>query len=207
MTKICIVEDNAEMRHALSLIIQLTDGYSLEGVYENAEVAMREIPTRQPDVVLMDINLPGSSGIDCVWNLKQAHPKMLFLMCTSYDDNDKIFQSLESGASGYLLKSDGPAKIVEAIADLLDGGSPMSAAIARKVVASFSKIKSDNPALQSLTNREMEILELLSKGLLNKEVADATHTSLGTIRKHVQHIYEKLHVNTRVEAVNKYLKR
>ncbi|WP_321539864.1 response regulator transcription factor [Flavobacterium piscinae] len=128
-------------------------------------------------------------------------------MCTSYEDDDKIFQSLEAGASGYILKTEGPAKIIGALDELFEGGSPMSSSIARKVVASFSKMESQNKLTESLTGREREILELLAKGQMNKEVAAVLEISVGTVRKHIQNIYEKLHVNTRVEAVNVYLKR
>lgn len=205
--KISIVEDNNDFREAISLLIQFTEGFLLTGCYENSEMAVLNIPNELPDAILVDINLPGNSGIECVLLLKQMYPEMLFLMCTSYDDDEKIFKSLEAGANGYILKSDGPGKIVEALKDLFEGGSPMTGSIARKVVASFSKINHSNEATQSLTKREIEILNLLSKGMLNKEVANEINISTGTVKKHVQNIYEKLHVNTRVEAINKYLER
>ncbi|MBN8643272.1 MAG: response regulator transcription factor [Flavobacteriales bacterium] len=205
--RISIVEDNADLREALSLMIQFTEGFELMNCYENAEIAIQKIPVELPDAVLVDINLPESSGIEMVLHLKQKFPDVMFLMCTSYDDDDKIFSSLEAGANGYILKSEGPGKIIEALKDLFDGGSPMTGSIARKVVASFSKINASNENTQSLTIREIEILNLLSKGLLNKEVANELNISTGTVKKHVQNIYEKLHVNTRVEAVNKYFKR
>ncbi len=203
---ICIVEDKDELREALSLMIDLSDQYILGGSFGNAETALEEIPSIEPDAVLMDINLPGMSGIDCVLQLKDKFPKMLFLMCTSYEDNDKIFNSLKAGASGYILKSEGPAKILAALTDMMKGGSPMSSSIARKVVASFKTIEVEKKQLQVLTEREKEVLEALSKGMMNKEVADHLQISQGTVRKHVQHIYEKLQVNTRVEALNLYLK-
>ena len=205
--KISIVEDNPDLKDALSLMIQFTDDFIVVNCYENAEIAIEKIPKEIPDAVLVDINLPQSSGIEMVSKLKQNYPEVLFLMCTSYDDDDKIFQSLESGASGYILKSEGPAKIIEALKDLFDGGSPMTGSIARKVVASFSKINTTNEIILSLTKREIEILDLLSKGMLSKEVANQMNISSLTVKKHIQNIYEKLHVNTRVEAVNKYLKR
>ena len=205
--KISIVEDNNDFREAISLLIQFTEGFLLTGCYENSEMALLNIPNELPDAILVDINLPGNNGIECVLTLKQMYPEMLFLMCTSYDDDEKIFKSLEAGANGYILKSDGPGKIVEALKDLFEGGSPMTGSIARKVVASFSKINHSNEAAQSLTKREIEILNLLSKGMLNKEVANEINISTGTVKKHVQNIYEKLHVNTRVEAINKYLQR
>ncbi|WP_298118350.1 response regulator transcription factor [Flavobacterium sp.] len=205
--KICVVEDNKDFREAIASIISLTKFYDLLGCFENAETAIQFISNSLPDVVLVDINLPGKNGIELVASLKQKHPQLHFLMCTSYDDDEKIFDSLKVGASGYILKSDGPIKIIEAITELFEGGSPMTSSIARKVVSSFSSINTSNNTTQSLTNREVEILSLLSKGLLNKEVADQLFISTGTVKKHIQNIYEKLHVNTRIEAVNKYLKR
>ena len=132
---------------------------------------------------------------------------MLFLMCTAYEDNEKIFDSLKAGASGYILKTEGPGKILDALDEMLAGGSPMSSSIARKVVASFASAVDQNPAIEVLSDREKEVLDNLAKGLIGKEVADALNISSGTVRKHVQNIYKKLHVNTRVEAVNLYLKR
>ncbi|MCK7590254.1 response regulator transcription factor [Subsaxibacter sp. CAU 1640] len=204
---VCIVEDNKDLREAMSMMIQFTQDYYLIQSFENAEMALREIPNLDVDAVLMDINLPGDNGIDCVAKLKKLCPKTLFLMCTSYEDEDKIFKSLEAGASGYILKTEGPAKIINALDDLFDGGSPMSGSIARKVVASFSKMESQNKLTENLTAREREILDLIAKGQINKEVASALEISTGTVKKHVQNIYEKLHVNTRVEAVNLYLNR
>ncbi len=204
---ICIVEDDRNLREAMAMMIQYTDDYVLDESFENAELALEKIPTLDCDAVLMDINLPGESGISCVAKLKKICPNVLFLMCTSYEDNDKIFQSLEAGASGYILKTEGPVKIIAALEDLFNGGSPMSASIARKVVASFSKFDAQHHSVESLTARENEILNLLAKGQMNKEVANVLGISNGTVRKHIQNIYDKLHVNTRVEAVNLYLKR
>jgi two-component system, NarL family, response regulator LiaR len=204
---ICIVEDKPDLREGMSMMVQFTDGYELGGSYANAEEAMEKIPDIVPDAVLMDINLPGASGIVCVTSLKAMFPRMLFLMCTAYEDNDKIFDSLKAGASGYILKTEGPARIMEALGDMLDGGSPMSSNIARKVVASFVSMGKDNQLIETLSDREKMVLEQLAKGLIGKEVADILQISGGTVRKHVQNIYKKLHVNTRVEAVNLYLKR
>jgi DNA-binding NarL/FixJ family response regulator len=205
--KICIVEDNKDFRDAICLIISLTEGYELSGSYQNAEIAIQSLCNNIPNVVLVDINLPGKNGIELVATLKQKYPQLHFLMCTTYDEDEKIFDSLKVGASGYILKSDGPIKIIEAITELFDGGSPMTSSIARRVVSSFSSSNTANNASVSLTSREIEILSLLSKGLLNKEVAYKLFISTGTVKKHIQNIYEKLHVNTRIEAVNKYLKR
>lgn len=205
--KICIVEDDRDLRDAMSLMINFTENYELLSAHENAETAIKFIPNSNVDAVLMDINLPDMNGIQCVTKLKSLMPKTLFLMCTSYEDDEKIFQSLRAGASGYILKTEGPVKIINALDDLFDGGSPMSGSIARKVVASFSKFDAKNKEIELLTTREKEILNLLAKGQLNKEVANELEISIGTVRKHVQNIYEKLQVNTRVEAINLYLKR
>lgn len=205
--RIGIVEDDRDLREALGMMIQFTDQYELAGSFENAEIALKELSQLDVDAVLMDINLPGENGIFCVNKLKTISPKIMVLMCTSFEDDVKIFQSLEAGASGYILKTEGPAKIIGALDEMFLGGSPMSSSIARKVVASFSKMESQNKLTESLTSREKEILELLAKGQMNKEVAAVLEISVGTVRKHIQNIYEKLHVNTRVEAVNLFLKR
>lgn len=205
--RISIVEDDRDLREAMSLMIQFTENYQLVSAFENAEEAIEKLPEFDADAILMDINLPGDSGIECVKRLKSLFPKMLFLMCTSYEDDDKIFQSLKAGASGYILKTDGPVKIINALDELFEGGSPMTSSIARKVVASFSKVNINDANVATLTLREKEILDSLARGRMNKEVANELDISIGTVRKHIQHIYEKLHVNTRVEAVNLYLKR
>ncbi|WP_163409215.1 response regulator [Flavobacterium ajazii] len=205
--RIGIVEDNRDLREALAMMIQFTEQFELAGTFENAESAIEVVPTLAIDALLMDVNLPGYSGYECVSILKTKNPNLLFIMCTSYEDDENIFKSLKAGASGYILKTEGPTKIIEALNDLFDGGSPMSSSIARKVVTSFSKFETTNESILLLTPRENEILELLATGKMNKEVADNLQISGGTVRKHIQHIYEKLQVNTRVEAVNMYLKR
>ena len=204
---VCIVEDKSDLREGMSMMIELSKNYVLGGSYANAEAAIKEIPSLQPDAVLMDINLPGASGIECVNALKNLFPTMLFMMCTAYEDTDKIFDSLKAGASGYILKTEGPGKIIEALDDLIAGGSPMSSSIARKVVASFAIMGKENTLIETLSDREKMVLDQLAKGLIGKEVADVLDITWGTVRKHVQNIYKKLQVNTRVEAVNLYLKR
>jgi len=204
---ICIVEDNGQLRDAMNTMLQLTPFYILGGSFANAEEAMKEIPAIKPDAVLMDINLPSHSGIECVAALKIMMPQTLFLMCTAYEDNDKIFNSLKAGASGYILKSDGPAKVMNALKEMLEGGSPMSSSIARKVVSSFEKMETENSLVRTLRAKEKAVLDYLAKGMMNKEAADAMQISIATVRTHIQNIYAKLHVNTRVEAVNLYLKR
>ena len=203
--KICIVEDNKELRHALSLMIEVSDGYTLLASYSNAEDALEGIPVLFPDVVLMDINLPEISGIECISILKNRNPEILFLICTSLEENDKIFKALKAGASGYILKTDGMAKILQGIEDVLLGGAPMSHVIARKVLESFIQNNQSSYNIQQLTERENEILKLMATGLLNKELASNINIREGTVRKHIENIYRKLHVNTRVEAVNLYM--
>ena len=205
--KIGIVEDNRDLREAMAMMIQFADQFELVGTFENAESAIEIVPTIANDALLMDVNLPGYNGYECVSILKAKIPNLLFFMCTSHEDDEIIFKSLKAGASGYILKTEGPTKIIDSLNDLFDGGSPMSSSIARKVVASFSKFEAIDENVLSLTARENEILELLATGKMNKEVADYLQISSGTVRKHIQHIYEKLQVNTRVEAVNVYLKR
>lgn len=204
---ICIIEDKADLREAMNLMIELSENYLLGGSFSNAEEALKNIDASVPDIVLMDINLPGMDGIHCVANLKSQYPDMMFLMCTAYEDEEKIFDSLKAGAAGYILKTEGPAKIIEAIDELVSGGSPMSSSIARKVVESFNHLENENAVLATLSDREKDVLENLAKGLISKEVADVLNISNGTVRKHVQNIYKKLQVNTRVEAVNLFLNR
>ena len=210
---VCIVDDNKDIRSALEQIIFMSEGYQMLGSFPSAEDAIEKIPTLKPQVVLMDINLGGMSGIDCVRRLKPVNPDILYMMCTVYEEDEKIFEALRAGASGYILKKTAPGKLLDAIKELSEGGAPMSSQIARKVVAAFSKAKpmSEGSAsaddIAALSNREKEILELLSKGMLYKEIANSLYISPETVRKHVYHIYEKLHVNNRVEAVNKYFGR
>ncbi|MFT4024039.1 MAG: response regulator transcription factor [Flavihumibacter sp.] len=212
---VCIVDDNSDIRQALEQIVQLSDDFSLVGSFTNGEEALVNIPQLQPNVVLMDINLGGISGIECVRRLKPANQQVSFMMCTVYEDDEKIFEALSAGASGYILKKTPPAKLLDAIRELNEGGAPMTSLIARKVVAAFQqpaqaaagKNTFNQASLSTLSNREMEILEQLSKGLLYKEIAAQLFISQETVRKHVYHIYEKLHVNNRIEAVNRYFGR
>lgn len=209
--KICIVDDNKDIRTALEQIILMSENYLLQGSFSCAEDAIIGIPPLEPHVVLMDINLgEGFNGIECVKHLKALHPNILFMMCTVYEDDEKIFEALTAGASGYILKKTAPHKLLEAIKELYEGGAPMSSQIARKVVVAFQQRTmetveaKDAEALKVLSTREKEILELLARGLLYKEIAAQLFISPETVRKHVYHIYEKLHVNNKVEAINKY---
>ena len=198
----CIVEDNPDILHALEQIIMMNEGYSLRGSFTSAEAALQGLPVLHPNVVLMDINLGKMNGIECVRRLKPQHPEILFMMCTVYEEDEKIFEALAAGANGYILKKTTPAKMLDAIRELYEGGAPMSSQIARKVVNVFQKTPSSQ--IDSLSAREAEILEHLAKGLLYKEIAAQLNIAQETVRKHVYHIYEKLHVNNRVEAVNKF---
>lgn len=209
---VCIVDDNRDLRNALEEIIDMSDGFICVGKLGTAQEAITQIPSLCPDVVLMDINLGSEeTGIDCVKALKQKVPGTNFMMCTVYEENEKIFQALTAGASGYILKKTAPTQMLEAIRELYLGGAPMSSQIARKVVAAFqnnTKVNSGtDQELGTLSNREKEILQQLSKGLMYKEIASALFISPETVRKHVYHIYEKLHVTNRIEAVNKYFGR
>lgn len=205
--RIAIVEDDEKIRSSLVVLIEGTHGLRCIGAYEDAEGALRDVPVKEPDVVLVDINLPGMQGIELVQRLKQSRPAMQFIMLTVYEDTPKIFDSLAAGAVGYLLKMTPPDEILGAIRDVRAGGSPMSPQIARKVVQSFHKqigVVSDDA---QLTRREEEILKLLSKGFLYKEIAEQLFISSDTVHNHIRHIYEKLQVHSRTEAVVKYLQK
>jgi DNA-binding NarL/FixJ family response regulator len=207
---VCIVDDVSELRQALEEIVSSAAGYKCIGVMSNAAEAITRIPLMKPDVVLMDINLGESeSGIDCVRQLKPLMPSTNFMMCTVYEDDEKIFEALSAGASGYILKKTEPHKLLEAIKELHEGGAPMSSQIARKVVFAFrdKPVSPANTVIDQLSHRERQILEELSRGLMYKEIASVLFISPETVRKHVYHIYEKLHVTNRVEAVNKYFGR
>lgn len=202
---ISIVEDDPSLGAILSEIIQSSPDWNLVNHYASAELALEGMTGSAPEVVLMDIQLPGMSGIDCVGKLKTLHPGVLVLMVTVYDNNERIFDALAAGASGYLLKRDIPFKLMEALDDLLAGGSPMSSAIARKVVQHFQKGPPAKNEDHNLTPREKQILEQLAKGSLYKEIAWDLGIGFETVRSHIDNIYKKLHVRTRTEAVVKYL--
>ena len=208
---VCIVDDVSELRQALEEIVSSADGYKCIGTMSNASEAMTKIPLLNPNVVLMDINLGDSeSGSDCVRQLKPMVPATNFMMCTVYEDDEKIFEALRAGASGYILKKTEPQKMLDAIRELHEGGAPMSSQIARKVVFAFRNkpaSPANAPGIEQLSYREKQILEELSRGLMYKEIASVLFISPETVRKHVYHIYEKLHVTNRVEAVNKYFGR
>ncbi len=207
--QVSIVEDDKTTREHLMSIINRGEGLVCTRAYSSAEEAIREVPGAPPDVLLVDINLGGRSGIECTAVLKSTLPKLQVLMVTTYDDTKMIFEALRAGASGYILKRTPAAGIVEAVVEIHNGGAPMSVPIARKVVSHFHSESRrdvrDRPEFSGLTPREFEILTQLAKGLQYKEIADQLGISTSTVRGHLHVIYGKLHVQTRTEAVIKYL--
>ena len=205
--RVSIVEDNRGTRESLTELLNRAPALHCVGAHPSGEEALQQIPAELPDVVLMDINLPQMNGIECVSRLKQQMPKTQVLMLTTYEESDLIFDSLRKGASGYLLKNMPPMELVQAIEQVHAGGAPMSMQIARKVVSHFQQIKKPQSDMEQLTKREHEILALLAKGFLYKEIADQLGVTLSTVRAHLHTVYEKLHVQSRTEAVVKFLKR
>lgn len=206
-TGVVIVEDDRAVRENLATLINTDKRLRLLGTFGLAEIALREIPILKPELVVMDINLPRMSGIECVGRLKLLIPHLHVLMLTVYEDDDSVFRALKAGANGYLIKRDASEKLLPALQDIQHGGAPMSAHIARQVVQFFHR--SEAPAAESerLSPRETEILDLLVKGLILKEVADHLGIGFETVRTHVNHIYIKLHVRSRAEAIVKYMRR
>jgi DNA-binding NarL/FixJ family response regulator len=201
--KVGIVEDVQDIRESLQTLVAGMPGFFCTGAYATAEAAIADIPFVIPDVVLMDINLPGMNGVEAVRRLKEKFPAINFLMCTVFEDDENIFWALRAGAGGYILKGNSPLKILEAIKEVNDGGAPMSAAIAKRVINSFHEASVDKvPKHTALSEREVEVLQLLSQGLLYKEAASRLSLSVETIRSHCRKIYEKLQVNTKLEAIN-----
>lgn len=204
--KVAIVDDDEGIRSSLASLIRRVSSFRLSGDYPDAETALRELPRRPADVVLMDINLPGMNGVECVRQLKIALPATQVLMLTVYEDSDSLFNSLKAGASGYLLKRTASARLVEAIRDVNAGGSPMTPQLARRVVQFFAQPAENAPPVSGLTPGEKEFLEQLAKGYAYKEIADRMRISIDTVRSYVRTVYEKLHVHSRTEAVVKYLR-
>jgi len=204
--RVSIVEDLAEIRDGLVDLVRSDRELLMVGSFEDAESAVYELPGLRPDIVVMDINLPGMSGIDCIKTVKEKCPGTQFMMFTVYENDDKVLQAMQAGATGYLLKRTKPEQILEGIKELNQGGSPMSSNIARKLLNIFLHEK--KAAKQDvLSDRENEVLQLLADGLLYKEIADRLYIGHGTVRQHLHNIYEKLHVHNRTEAVNKYFDR
>jgi len=204
-----IIEDLDEVREGLKNFLALSPDFQVLGTYKTAEHAIEMIPSLQPDIAIMDINLPGMSGIDCTRILKKKNIRTQFMMFTVYENDEKVFEALKAGATGYLLKNTGLVHIIESLKELHEGGSPMSANIARKLVKNFQQRSDHEPTshLEVLSVRENEVLQLLAHGLLYKEIADQLQISTSTVRQHIHRIYEKLHVQNRTEAINKAYKK
>lgn len=201
---VSIVEDDAPARGILADWIRAADGFHCVGVHKSGEEALTALLQEEPSVVLMDINLPGMTGIECVRRLKPQMPETQFVMLTVYEDPDHIFKALTAGATGYLLKRTPRAELLTALKDVHAGGSPMSSNIARKIVQSFQRFSSAPSETEDLSPREREVLDLLARGYLYKEIAEALHISIPTVNTHIRRIYEKLHVRSRSQAVAKY---
>jgi len=205
MISVSIVDDEKDLRQSITTFVNGSPGFRCLSAYSSAAAALKGLPTDRPDVVLMDINLGTMNGIECVERLTAEIPTMQILMLTVYEDTDQIFKALAAGASGYLLKRSSPAKLLQAIREVHEGGSPMSSSIARKVVASFQKSKQPDGKKSHLSPREEMVLKCLAQGLTYKQIADQLEISIDTIRTYLRRVYEKLHVQSRTEAVAKYL--
>lgn len=205
--KVSLVEDDKKLLKLLSILIQSIDEYELTGTFHSGNLFLNNFKTLDVDVVIMDIQMPGKSGIDCINEAKASRPKVQFIVSTAFENHDYIFQSLCAGASGYLLKTEKPERVCEAISDVMNGGSPMTQSIARLVVNSFFKPTTSTNAVELISEREQEIVQQLANGLNYKEIGETLFISPQTVRTHIRNIYEKLHVNSKMEAVNKYFKR
>lgn len=207
MTNVAIVEDDWAVRENLALLVSKAPGFSCVATCESAEEALLRLPALAPDVVLMDINLPGKDGISCVAALREVLRNTQVIMLTIEEDSDKVFESMKAGATGYLVKHVSPQEILEAVAEVHRGGAPMSSHIARKVVTAFRQPTVVVGEEAHLSPREEEVLRLLAKGRRSKEIADELGVGVGTVNTHVRHIYEKLHVRSRAEAVARFATR
>jgi DNA-binding NarL/FixJ family response regulator len=201
---VSIVEDDADTRESLAQLINRTADFNCVSKYATAEAAIERVPSSHPDVVLMDINLPGMNGVDAVRKLKTLLPKTQFIMLTAYKDGDAIFNALMAGANGYLLKQTPPKELLAALREVCAGGAPMTSQIARKIVEEFRQARTPVGATEGLSTRELEVLEFLSQGYLYKEIADKLQISYRTVSTHLEHIYGKLHVHSRAQAVAKH---
>ena len=205
---VAIVEDMNEIRETLNHFINKDKEMKVIGSFQTAEEASEALPALQPDLVVMDISLPGMSGIECIRRIKPICPRTQFMMFTVYENDEKVFEALKAGAAGYMLKKHGSQKIIEALKELHSGGAPMSAEIARKVVSVFQEhIQLENELAPLLTSRENEVLRLLATGLLYKEISQHLNISHNTVKQHIHNVYEKLHVQNRTEALNKFFGR
>jgi DNA-binding NarL/FixJ family response regulator len=207
MISVSIVDDEKKLCKSIATFLNGSAEFRCLSIYGSAEAALKHLPKDNPDVVLMDINMAGMDGIECVKRLKILVPQVQIMMLTVYEDTEQIFKALAAGATGYLLKRLAPEELLQAIRDVQAGGSPMSNSIARKVVASFQKANVAGEKSILLTAREQAVLDCLAQGLAYKQIGDHLNISINTIRTHLRHIYEKLHVQSRTEAVAKYLGR
>jgi DNA-binding NarL/FixJ family response regulator len=198
--RVCIVEDVEEVREGLASLIRFDGRFEFLGAFADAEHAIMPLKKWQPDIVIMDINLPGMSGIACIRSIKPACPETQFMMFTIYDNDEKVFEALAAGANGYLLKKTPFTKIGDSLIELYEGGAPMSTHIARKVL---DHMRPAHSGTSQISSREQEVLSYLSKGLLYKEIAEQLNISTHTVRQHIHNIYRKLHVQNRTEAINK----
>jgi DNA-binding NarL/FixJ family response regulator len=204
---VSIVEDSDKFRETLARVLNRSEGFRCISQYPNAEEALKALPVDKPEVVLMDINLPGINGVECVRQLKQLLPSVQVMMLTVYEDTENIFNALAAGATGYMLKRTSRDELLEAVREVHRGGSPMNTPIARKVVQSFQRTAPAAPATEALSPREQEVLDCLAQGFLYKEIAEKLSISYETVHTYIRRIYEKLQVRTRTEAVAKFLKR
>ena len=204
---VSIVEDNDKLRETLARVLNRADGFRCVSHYASAEDALKDLPLAKPDVVLMDINLPGMNGVECVRQLEKILPEIQVMMLTVYEDTENIFNALAAGANGYMLKRTASKELLEAIREVHRGGSPMTMHIARKVVQSFQQTAATAQPAENLSEREQQVLDLLSRGLMYKEIADKLGISYETVHTYIRRIYEKLQVRTRTEAVAKFLRR
>jgi|SRR5581483_1336088 len=200
---VIVVEDDRGLREQLTEILNSSGDVKCIGAYRTGEEALKKVPAQMPDVVLMDIGLPGMSGIQCVAELRRVVPALRIIMVTVHEDTNQIFKALKAGASGYLSKSSPPEQLIEAVRDVYKGGSPMSSHIARKIVDHFHSAKPSPTETENLTQREREVLHLVARGLVYKEIANELNISITTVRSHIINICEKLHVRNRIEAVAK----
>lgn len=204
-SSVVIVEDNNVVRGCLEELVNSVPNCECVGTFACAEDAIRMVPRLKPDLAMMDIHLPNLSGIDCAAKLKQKLPELAILMLTVYEDEEKIFQAFKAGASGYILKRSSPREVIGAIQDMLGGGIPMTSTIARKVVESFRPTASPRDDEPTLSRRETEVLQALTKGQSNKEISDSLNVTVETVRWHLKQIYEKLHVHGRTQAALKFM--
>ena len=204
MHSILLYEDNSNLRESVCRLLHLSDQYQVLGAFADCLLVESQVKTHAPDVILMDIDMPGMNGIEAVKKIRSFNKKAQIIMLTVFDDNEHVFQALYAGANGYLLKKNISDRLTDSIEEVLEGGAPMSPAIARMVISSMEKPQQAKDSYQ-LTNREKEILQLLSKGNSFKMMASMLHLSIDTVRTHTKHIYDKLHVNSQIEAVSKAL--